>query len=76
MAAPGYGPDYTRWDPIVGKLGWDVFPFYDPVILSTFCAVVAGGMGLFAILTYYRLWGYLWNEWLTSIDHKKSVSCI
>ncbi|MEL6932762.1 MAG: cbb3-type cytochrome c oxidase subunit I, partial [Pseudomonadota bacterium] len=57
--------------PFWGKLGWDIFPFYDPVILSTFIVVVIGGAGLFAALTYYRLWGYLWREWLTSIDHKK-----
>ena len=24
-----------------------------------------------ALLTYFKLWGYLWNEWFTSIDHKK-----
>jgi len=22
-------------------------------------------------MTYYRVWGYLWKEWFTSIDHKK-----
>ncbi len=23
------------------------------------------------VLTYYRKWGWLWREWLTSLDHKK-----
>ena len=22
-------------------------------------------------LTYFRLWGYLWTEWFTSVDHKR-----
>jgi hypothetical protein len=22
-------------------------------------------------LTYFKLWGYLWREWFTSVDHKK-----
>ncbi len=22
-------------------------------------------------VTYFRLWGYLWREWFTSVDHKK-----
>ncbi|MFD1696210.1 cytochrome o ubiquinol oxidase subunit I [Roseibium aestuarii] len=63
--------DYSRWDPIFGKLGWDIFPFYEPVVLATFIGVVIGGMALLGALTYFRLWGYLWKEWFTSIDHKK-----
>src|SRR5690606_30275279 len=26
---------------------------------------------LLGALTKYRLWGYLWKEWFTSVDHKK-----
>ena len=37
----------------------------------TFAAVVVGGLVVVGALTYFRLWGYLWNEWVTSIDHKK-----
>ncbi|MEM9239562.1 MAG: cytochrome o ubiquinol oxidase subunit I [Pseudomonadota bacterium] len=54
-----------------GKLGWEIFPFYDPVIFGTFVVVVILSVGLVAVFTYYRLWGYLWREWFTSIDHKK-----
>ncbi|MEO0484735.1 MAG: cytochrome o ubiquinol oxidase subunit I [Pseudomonadota bacterium] len=57
--------------PFWGKLTWDIFPFYDPILLGTFIVVVIGGGLLFAALTYYRLWGYLWTEWFTSVDHKK-----
>ena len=24
-----------------------------------------------AAVTWFRLWGWLWREWLTSVDHKK-----
>jgi cytochrome o ubiquinol oxidase subunit 1 len=24
-----------------------------------------------AAMTYYKVWGTLWHDWLTSIDHKK-----
>ncbi len=58
-------------DPIFGKLSWGVFPFYEPIILYTFIAVALGGAAFVAALTYFRLWGYLWKEWFTSIDHKK-----
>ncbi|MEM9632228.1 MAG: cytochrome o ubiquinol oxidase subunit I [Pseudomonadota bacterium] len=63
--------DYGRWDPIVGKLGWDIFPLNEPVVVVTFVGVAIGGVALLAALTYFRLWGYLWKEWFTSIDHKK-----
>ncbi|MEM8791341.1 MAG: cytochrome o ubiquinol oxidase subunit I [Pseudomonadota bacterium] len=57
--------------PFWGKLTWEIFPFYDPIVLSTFIGTIILGTGLFGVLTYYRLWGYLWREWFTSIDHKK-----
>ncbi|MEM7521966.1 MAG: cbb3-type cytochrome c oxidase subunit I, partial [Pseudomonadota bacterium] len=57
--------------PFWGKLGWDIFPFYDPVIFYTAIVVGIGGAALLAALTRYRLWGYLWHEWFTSVDHKK-----
>jgi len=34
-------------------------------------AVALGGLGVVAALTYFKKWGYLWTEWLTSVDHKK-----
>ena len=58
-------------DPFWGKLSWDVFPFYEPIVLYTFIGVVLGGLAVVGALTYFRLWGYLWKEWFTSIDHKK-----
>ncbi len=30
-----------------------------------------GGIAVLALLTNYRLWGPLWRDWITSIDHKK-----
>ena len=54
-----------------GKLNWDVFPFYDPLILFTFIAtmLLAGGVAFYVIR--HRLLGYLWTEWFTSVDHKR-----
>ncbi|MEM6664264.1 MAG: cbb3-type cytochrome c oxidase subunit I, partial [Pseudomonadota bacterium] len=57
--------------PIWGKMTWDIFPFYDPIVLTTFVGTVILGVVMAAGLTYFRLWGYLWREWFTSIDHKK-----
>ncbi len=56
---------------IFGRLSWDAIPLHDPVIVATFVVVAIGGAALLGALTYYRVWGYLWKEWFTSIDHKK-----
>ena len=56
---------------IFGRLSWDAIPFHDPILLGTFAMVILGGGAVFGALTYYRLWGTLWRDWITSIDHKK-----
>ncbi|MDH2328234.1 cytochrome o ubiquinol oxidase subunit I [Cereibacter sp. SYSU M97828] len=55
---------------IFGRLDWNAIP-YDPIVQLTFVAVALGGIALVGALTYFKLWGYLWNEWFTSVDHKK-----
>ncbi|MEW4982045.1 MAG: cytochrome o ubiquinol oxidase subunit I [Cycloclasticus sp.] len=60
-----------RWSPVFGKLSWDVIPYYEPILLATFIAVVIGASALVGFITYKKAWGYLWSEWITSIDHKK-----
>ncbi|RZI77121.1 MAG: cytochrome o ubiquinol oxidase subunit I [Variovorax sp.] len=61
--------DFTKL--IFGRLTWEAIPFHDPILLFTFAAVALGGGALVAALTYFKVWGYLWREWFTSIDHKK-----
>ena len=57
--------------PLLGRLTLDALPLHEPILVATFIAVALGGLALFGVLTYFRLWGYLWREWFTSIDHKK-----
>ncbi|MBY4896143.1 cytochrome o ubiquinol oxidase subunit I [Cupriavidus sp. AU9028] len=54
-----------------GRLTWEAIPLHEPILIATFGAVILGGLGLVAALTYFRKWGFLWREWFTSIDHKK-----
>ncbi|MES1162830.1 MAG: cbb3-type cytochrome c oxidase subunit I, partial [Rhizobacter sp.] len=56
---------------IFGRLTWDAIPFHEPILLGTFIAVALGGAALLAAMTYFRVWGTLWRDWVTSIDHKK-----
>jgi len=56
---------------LFGRLTWDAIPLHDPILLGTFVAVGLGGAALLVALSYYKLWGTLWRDWVTSIDHKK-----
>jgi cytochrome o ubiquinol oxidase subunit 1 len=56
---------------IFGRLTLDSFPIHEPILIVTFAAVAAAGIALLSALSYFKVWGYLWKEWLTSVDHKK-----
>ena len=56
---------------IFGRLSWDAIPFHEPILLATFGMVVLGGVAVLGAMTYFRVWGTLWRDWITSIDHKK-----
>ncbi|MCD2173864.1 cytochrome o ubiquinol oxidase subunit I [Rhizobium sp. C4] len=56
---------------LFGKLTLEAIPYHEPILVATFIGVAIGGLAVLGALTYFRLWGYLWTEWFTSIDHKK-----
>jgi len=56
---------------IFGRLSWEAIPLHEPILIATFAGVAVGGLALLAALTYFRVWGTLWRDWLTSIDHKR-----
>src|SRR6201991_2984071 len=56
---------------IFGRLTLDSIPYHEPILVVTFAGVAIGGIAVLGVLTYFRLWGFLWKEWFTSIDHKK-----
>lgn len=56
---------------LFGRLSWDAIPVHEPILVWTFIVVALLGIALVAAVSRYRLWGWLWREWLTSVDHKK-----
>ncbi|RST49125.1 cytochrome o ubiquinol oxidase subunit I [Variovorax sp. DXTD-1] len=56
---------------VFGRLTWEAIPYHEPILLATFAAVVLGGLAILGAVTYFKLWGTLWRDWITSIDHKK-----
>ena len=57
--------------PLFGRLTLEAIPYHEPILLATFVAVAVGGLVVFAAMTFLRLWGPLWRDWITSIDHKR-----
>ncbi len=66
--AAGALPESSFW---LGRLSMDALPLHDPILIAAFAMVVLGGGAVVGALTYFKLWGWLWREWFTSIDHKK-----
>ncbi|HEY4805440.1 MAG TPA: cytochrome o ubiquinol oxidase subunit I [Paraburkholderia sp.] len=54
-----------------GKLTLDAVPWHEPIIMGTGAVVALGGLALLAAITLAGKWGYLWREWITSVDHKR-----
>ncbi len=56
---------------LFGKLTLEAIPYHEPIIVGAVGMMVLGVLGIVALLTYFGKWKYLWNEWVTSVDHKK-----
>ncbi len=57
--------------PFLGRLSLEALPLHEPIVVGTFAMVALGGLTVMGLITRYRLWGYLWREWFTTVDHKK-----
>ncbi|MBV9555401.1 MAG: cbb3-type cytochrome c oxidase subunit I, partial [Alphaproteobacteria bacterium] len=56
---------------MLGRLDWSAIPFDQPIPLIAGAVVVAA---MIAVLAWVAIKGwipYLWNEWITSVDHKR-----
>ena len=56
---------------LLGKLTLEAIPYHEPIIMVTLGVVGLIALGLLGLITKLGKWSYLWNEWLTSVDHKK-----
>ena len=56
---------------VFGRLTLDAFPIHEPILVGTFLVVAVAGAAIVGAVSYFRLWGYLWREWFTSVDHKR-----
>lgn len=43
----------------------------EPMIYGAQISILIVSLAIVIGLTYFKKWGYLWREWLTTVDHKK-----
>ncbi len=56
---------------MLGRLSLESIPYHEPIIMITLAVIAIVGLAVVAWVTRLGKWQYLWNEWFTSIDHKK-----
>ena len=56
---------------MLGKLTLADIPYHEPIIMVTITAIILGGIAVVLGLTYFKKWGVLWQDWLTTVDHKR-----
>ncbi|MBM6994591.1 cytochrome aa3 quinol oxidase subunit I [Paenibacillus sp. DXFW5] len=51
---------------------WDeFFVTGEPMIYGAMVSIVVVSLVILIGLTYFKKWGWLWREWLTTVDHKR-----
>ena len=56
---------------MLGKLSWDAVPFDQPIPLAAGALVIVVIIGVLAWVALKGWLPYLWEEWITSVDHKR-----
>ena len=54
-----------------GKLTLQAIAYDNLIVMGGIGLMLVVALTLLGLITYFRKWIYLWNEWLTSLDHKK-----
>src|ERR1700758_2639949 len=60
-----------RRSDMFGRLSWSAIPFDQPIVMGTCATLGVVLLTLFLLITVKRWWGYLWREWITTVDHKR-----
>jgi cytochrome o ubiquinol oxidase subunit 1 len=56
---------------MLGKLNWSAIPIDQPIPMITSAVVALGILGILAWVVLRGHLPYLWDEWITSVDHKR-----
>ncbi|MDR5824144.1 cytochrome o ubiquinol oxidase subunit I [Caballeronia sp. LZ043] len=54
-----------------GKLTLEAVPYHEPIIMGATVFMAIAALGTAGLITRLGKWGWLWREYLTSVDHKR-----
>lgn len=56
---------------LFGNLDAHALPFHEPIALAAAGGMALLGVAILLLITLTKRWGWLWREWLSTVDHKK-----
>ena len=56
---------------LFGKLSLSQIPYSSGIVMTAVGFEIVVTLSVLGLITRYGKWGYLWREWLTSVDHKR-----
>lgn len=56
---------------LFGRLSLSAIPYHNGIVMGAVAGSMLIGLALAAWITYLGKWGYLWKEWVCSVDHKR-----
>lgn len=56
---------------LFGNLTLDAIPWHVPIIMGAGAFMAVGLVAVLLLITVTHQWKYIWEEWITSVDHKK-----
>lgn len=55
----------------IKEFAGDFFVTGDPLIYGADVSIALALIAIITVLSYFKKWGWLWREWLTTVDHKR-----
>src|SRR3954468_11033557 len=56
---------------LLGKLSWNAIPFDQPIVMGATAFMILAAVLILGTVMLKGWLPYLWNEWITSVDHKR-----
>lgn len=56
---------------LFGKLTLDAIPLHNPIVMPVVIMMILGALAVVGALFYFKKWGVLWRDWITTVDHKR-----
>lgn len=56
---------------LFGRFSLQAIPIHEPIIMGAGVFMAIGLSGVLGLITAKKKWGYIWREWVSTVDHKK-----